>query len=249
MFKAASSKPYYEQIKDYILYKIHAGELSAHDRVPSERDLSEQFGVSRATVTKAIKELVLDGRLYTQVGKGTFVSDAPIDQTLDTLTSFSEEMERRGQHASSRVLAAELVPAAEHVARRLQVPVGVSLVMLKRVRLANGQPLALETAYLIADTCEGILDRFDFARDSLYDVLQTHYNLRLVYADQELEARLAHPEESELLHLQPGSPILSMTRVTYQASGKPVEYVESAYHGDRYKFRARLLHANVGGQL
>lgn len=247
MLKPASSRPYYEQIKDYILYKIHSGELDAHDRVPSERDLSEQFGVSRATVTKAIKELVLDGKLYTQVGKGTFVSDGPIDQTLDTLTSFSEEMERRGQQPSSRVLLAQVVPAEEQVARRLHVPVGVAMVMLKRVRLANGHPLAVETAYLIADTCAGILDRFDFAQQSLYAVLQTHYNLRLVYADQELEARLATPEECSLLHLPPGSPVLSISRVTYVDTGTPVEYVASTYHGDRYKFRARLMHANDKG--
>ncbi|MCB9455727.1 MAG: GntR family transcriptional regulator [Anaerolineaceae bacterium] len=241
MLKAESSKPYYEQIKEYILYKIHAGELSPHSRVPSERILSEQFGVSRLTVSKAIKELVLEGKLYTQVGKGTFVSDEPIDQTLDALTSFSEDMEKRGQRPSSRVIEAGMVLSTEQIARRLQVPVGISLVMLKRVRLANDKPLALEAAYIVSDLCEGILNRFDFSRQSLYDVLQTHYHLRLTYADQELEARLATPEEAEILHLNPGSPVLSMTRVTYIETGQPVEYVESAYNGDHYKFRARLM--------
>ncbi len=241
MLKPDSSKPYYEQIKEYILYKIHSGELAAHDRVPSERSLSEQFGVSRLTASKAIKELVLDGKLYTQVGKGTFVSDEPIDQTLDTLTSFSEEMETRGQRPASRVIAAKIVSATEHIARRLQIPVGISVVMLKRVRLANDQPLALETAYLISEYCDGILERFDFSKQSLYEVLQTHYNLRLIYADQEWEARQATDEEAEILHLHPGAPVLSINRVTYIEPDRPMEYVESAYHGDRYKFRARLM--------
>lgn len=243
MLKAGSPKPYYEQIKEYILYKITSGELKPHDRVPSERNLSEQFGVSRLTAAKAVKELVLEGLLYTQVGKGTFVSDEPIDQTLDTLTSFSEEMDKRGQRVASRVLESGIVTATSEIAQRLQIPVGVNVVMLKRVRLANDHPLAIETAFLPADYCPDILDRFDFSKESLYRVLQTHYNISLSYADQELEARLASESESMILPLQPGSPILGIRRVTYMASDKPIEYVESAYHGERYKFRARLVHS------
>ncbi len=241
MLKAQSSKPYYEQIKDYILYKINTGELNPHDQVPSERSLSEQFGVSRLTVSKALKELVLEGKLYTQVGKGTFVSAEPIDQTLDTLTSFSEEMQKRGQRPSSQVIEARWITATEPLAQRLAVPVGVTLALLKRVRLANEQPVALETAHLVGGHCDAILDRFDFTRESLYDVLQTHYSLHLAYADQEIEARLPTAEEARYLLLEERSPILSMSRVTYLETGVPVEYVESAYRGDRYKFRARLL--------
>ncbi len=241
MLRHKSSKPYYEQIKEYILYKIHAGELNAHDKIPSERNLSEQFGVSRLTVSKAIKELVLEGKLYTQVGKGTFVRDEPIDQTLDALTSFSEEMDKRGQLSSSLIVRSGVISASEEVASKLKIPTGVSVVMLKRVRMVNDQPLAIETAYIIADYCNGILDRFDFRHESLYRVLKDHYDLRLIYADQELEARLATPEEVEKLHIEVGSPILSMRRVTYIEAEQPIEFVESAYRGERYKFRARLV--------
>ncbi|PJF23142.1 MAG: hypothetical protein CUN56_02455 [Phototrophicales bacterium] len=237
----SASKPYYEQIKDYILYKINTGELAPHDQVPSERVLSEQFGVSRLTVSKAIKELVMEGRLYTQVGKGTFVSDKPIDQTLDRLTSFSEEMHKRGQSPSSRVLQAAVIPATERVAQRLGIPTNVPVVLLKRVRLADHQPVALETAYLVASYCEGILDHHDFAHDSLYDVLRTHYHLHLMYADQELEARQPTSEEAQFLQIDTNIPILHITRITYIETDQPLEYVESAYRGDRYKFRARLV--------
>lgn len=245
MLKPESPKPYYAQIKEYILYKINSGELKPHDRVPSERSLSEQFGVSRLTVGKALKELVLEGRLYTQVGKGTFVNDQPIDQTLDRLTSFSEEMEQRGQAPSSNVIEALTIPATEMLAQRLQLPVGVSVVKLKRLRLANTRPVALETAYLIAALCEDILERFRFERESLYTVLRTHYGVRLMYAEQELEARQASPEEATLLGLEAGSPVLSIVRVTYMDNERPIEYVESAYRGDRYKFRARLLYGET----
>lgn len=241
MLNVDSSKPYYEQIKAYILYRINSGDLAPHARIPSERTLSEQFGVSRLTVSKAIKELVIEGRLYTQVGKGTFVNDAPIDQTLDRLTSFSEEMAQRGQQPTSQVIDADVRPASERVARRLDIPVGVPVARLKRVRMANGGPVALETAHLIADACPGITTRFDFERESLYAVLRAHYDVRFVYADQELEARPATDEEAQRLGLARCEPILSIARVTYIEGGRPLEYVESAYRGDRYKFRARLM--------
>jgi GntR family transcriptional regulator len=242
MLKAKPSQPFYEQIKEYILYKISTGELTPHDRVPSERGLSEQFGVSRLTAGKAIKELVLEGKLYTQVGKGTFVSDEPINQTLDMLTSFSEDIEKRGQQPGSRLIDAKLIPATGKLAQALQVPVGATLVMLKRVRLANQQPVALEISHLVASYCPQILERFDFERESLYHILRTHYNVRLVYADQELGSRLATDEEVQRLAMELHSPILSMVRVTYIEDQHPIEYVESAYRGDRYKFRARLKH-------
>ena len=242
MLKAKSSQPYYEQINEYILYKINTGELAPHDRIPSERGLSEQFGVSRLTAGKAIKELVLEGKLYTQVGKGTFVSDEPINQMLDMLTSFSEDIEKRGQRPGSRLLDARIISASGRLAQALQIPVGASLVMLRRVRLANEQPVALEVSHLVASHCPDLLARFDFERESLYHVLRTHYNIRLVYANQELGARLATPEEAQMLKVEVNSPILSMVRVTYIEDQRPIEYVESAYRGDRYKFRARLRH-------
>ncbi|TVR24491.1 MAG: GntR family transcriptional regulator [Anaerolineaceae bacterium] len=241
MLKTSSSKPYYEQIKEYILHRINAGELKPNHQIPSERVLSDQFGVSRLTVSKAIKELVFEGKLYTQVGKGTFVSAEAINQTLDHLTSFSEEMSKRGQTPSSRVLEQALIRADERIAGQLQITPGAALVLLKRARLADGQPVALETTYLIADYCVGILEAHDFRHESLYHVLRNSYNLRLMHAEQELEARQPTAEEARVLKVDQSTPILHITRVTYIEHERPIEYVESAYRGDRYKFRARLV--------
>jgi GntR family transcriptional regulator len=241
MLDAESSKPLYEQIKEYILHKITTGELPPHARIPSERMLAQQFGINRLTASKAIKELVLDGKLYTRVGKGTYVKEEPIDHTLGSLTSFTEEMSARGQPASSRVLRAGITEAYETVARLLNVTVGTPLVILKRVRLANQQPIALETSTIVAAYCEGILEHHDFARESLYRVLREEYDLCLTQAEQVFEARQATEDETEILELEASSPILAITRVTYLDNGDIVECVESAYRGDRYKFRAMLL--------
>lgn len=240
MLNANSSKPLYEQIKDYILHNIHSGEYQPHSRIPSERELSKRFGVSRLTVNKAIKELVQAGLLYVQIGKGTFISDETIDQQLDNLTSFTEEMTRRGQSTLSRIIRAESVPANKMIADVLRIPVGVNVCVLKRVRMANNHPVALEISYLIESLCPNLFNDRDFAKESLYHVLRTDYHLSLTHAEQTFEARSATKMEANLLDLEVGSPILHITRVTYTSENRPIEYVESAYRGDRYKFRAVL---------
>lgn len=240
MARPFSQKPLYEQIKDYILLNIQSGMFQPDTRIPSERELSEQFSVSRMTVTKALADLTHAGVLYARVGKGTFVSPGRIDQQLEALTSFTEDMSRRGQQASSRVLMAREGQATEEVARYLGGPPGLPVVILQRVRLADEEPIALETCTLNAALCPRILERHDFARESLYGVLRGEYGIPMRYAEQTLEARAATESEARALEINPGSPILSILRVTYADEARPVELVRSAYRGDRYKFYAVL---------
>jgi GntR family transcriptional regulator len=240
MSRPFAQKPLYEQIKDYILLNIQSGMFQPDTRIPSERELSEQFSVSRMTVTKALAELTHAGILYARVGKGTFVSAERIDQQLEALTSFSEDMSRRGQRASSRVLLAREGQATEDVARYLGGLPGLPIIILQRVRLADDEPIALETCTLNAALCPRILQRHDFAHESLYGVLRAEYGILMRHAEQTLEARAATEPEARALEISPGSPILSILRVTYSDEERPVELVRSAYRGDRYKFHAVL---------
>lgn len=235
-----SHVPLYIQIKDYIRLNIQAGVFPENSRIPSERQLAEQFQVSRLTVSKAINELIQEGLLHSHVGKGTFVSSTKIEQELRTLTSFTEEMIRRGQRPSSRVLYAAVEPASSEVTKALLLPAGTKIIVLKRVRLADNQPVALETSAIVAAICPGIVDKHDFSQESLYQVLREECGIRIAYARQTFESRQATPEEQEALHLDPHTPILGITRVTYNAQEQPIEYVRSAYRGDRYKFNAIL---------
>ncbi|MGJ3239037.1 MAG: GntR family transcriptional regulator [Anaerolineae bacterium] len=240
MLDTKSPKPLYEQIKDYILHGIHSGTYKPNDRIPSERDLSDRFGVSRLTVNKAVKQLVRDGWLYVQIGKGTFINDEPIDQQLETLTSFTEEMTKRGQETSSKVLFAHIIEADTTLARQLLIPMGVAILRLQRVRLVAERPMALETSHVVATHCRDILDTHDFSRESLYSVLRQDYDISLTHAEQVFEARSASPQEAEALDLETGDPVLAISRVTFTANKQPLEYVQSVYRGDKYKFRAVL---------
>ncbi|MCC6615510.1 MAG: GntR family transcriptional regulator [Anaerolineae bacterium] len=240
MLDAHSVKPLYEQIKDHILRAIEKGVYEAGSRIPSERALSEKYGVNRMTVKKALDELVQMGYLDVRIGKGTYVSRPKIDQQLTALTSFTEDMAKRGQSASSRVLVAGYVPADVQEARILNIDPMTPLVFLIRVRLADDTPIAVERTKIIASYCHQIVEMYDFTRDSLYGVLRNVYGVHLAYAEQSIEARRATAEEAKLLQIEIGEPILQITRVTFSDGDKPIEYVRSAYCGARYKFQALL---------
>lgn len=240
MLQNNSPRPLYEQIKDYIMHRIQTGEFAPNTRLPSERDMAARFGVSRLTVSKAVKELEQAGWLYVQIGKGTYINDAPIHQEIAALTSFTEEMALRGQPTSSRVLRAEHTPPTEDIARALQIGPGVEVITLERVRYAASRPVALEASSFAATACPDILQQHDFARESLYTVLSRDYGLRLTYAEQSFEARAASSTEAHHLEVSEGAPVLAIHRITYTHDERPFEVVKSVYRGDRYKFRAML---------
>ena len=236
-----SPVPLYIQIKDFIRGGIESGEFPSDARLPSERKLAQQFDVSRLTVTKALKELETEGLIYTRVGKGTFVRPwAKIDQKLETLSSFTQEMQARKKQVTSRVLEATIMGASEEVAVALKILPETDVFSLRRLRLADEQVIALEHAHIPHDLCPGILDAHDFARESLYKVLEVHYGLQLTLAHQTVEARIASPDEVQALDMEPNTAVLGFTRVTYSHDDQPVEFARSIYPGDRYKLHTFL---------
>jgi len=240
-----SSEPFYIQIRNYLHTQIQTGAYPIGTRLPSERELAEQFGVSRMTARQALLLLAREGLTYTRVGKGTYVSPPKYDQDLDALRSFTEEMHQQGVEPSSRVLEAALRPADDEVAARLRIVPGAEIVVLSRVRLANGQPLAIETAYLDRQACPGILNGHDFSRESLYSVLRREYGWVLVWADQIIEARLPQSHERRLLEIDRQTPVLGIRRTTYTRQDRPIEFVCSVYRGDQYQLRAILRHPEL----
>lgn len=231
--------PLYLQIKDALISAIDAGQYAPHQRLPSERELSEQYHVSRMTVRQALLSLARDGFIYTRVGKGTFVADAKIDQQLRTLTGFSQDVTTRGSLPSSRVIEAGVIGAAPEVAAALRLTPQSEVIRLERLRLSDGLPLALEMTHLPFARFPGLLAH-DFAKESLYGVLEAEYGVALTQAEQVLEAAVADAGELALLEMTPPAAVMRMQRLTVDNEGEPVEFVLSSYRGDRYKFRFAL---------
>lgn len=237
--KREAPTPLYLQLKNALVADIDTGRYKPHERLMSERELGEKYRVSRMTVRQALTEMTREGILYTQAGKGTYVNEPKIKQELQTLTGFSQDMAARGSAASGRVLESKIIPATLTLAAIFSVPMNAELVLLSRLRLSDGNPLAIEVAYILHQVCPNILD-FDFSKESLYNTLATRYNTHLVRAEQTMEAGLATPQESELLQTTSPAPVLRIERFSYNEQNTLVEFVVSVYRGDRYKFHTTL---------
>lgn len=242
MLKGNTARPLYLQIQDILLKEIQAGVYGTEGKLPSERELAERFKVSRMTARQALQSLHQHGLVYAQVGKGTFVRRAAFKQGLESLSSFTEDIRALGQVPHSQVLFAQVMPADEIVAQRLQIPLHSPVSVLKRLRFANQQPLAIETAHLPYACCPNLLSRHDFTHESLYRVLQEVYGIRLAYAEQTFRADLADATERRLLNMADGALniVLRVARVTFNSTDQPIEYVSSAYHGAHYEFQVSL---------
>lgn len=234
-----SSVPIFSQVKTVIQAAVESGELQPHRRIPSERELSILFGVSRMTIRQALLEMIREGSLYTRTGKGTYLAERKIEQPLQRLTSFTQDMVARGLRPSSRLLGADLLPAPIELAHALAIPPGSELVRIRRLRLANGQHLAIETSHLPHARCPGLLEH-DLEQHSLYELLHDRYGLELASAKQTIEAAAPTEEERKLLEMPAGVPVLRIHRFTSTRDGLVCEFVQSAYRGDRYQLNVDL---------
>jgi GntR family transcriptional regulator len=218
--------------------RIEEGQWKPGDLIPSERELSETYGISRMTVRQALAELVNDGLLRRDQGRGTFVAKPKIRKQLYRLTSFTEDMRARGKQAAAQVLRIEMVPARPKVGDMLQVEVEQQVVMIERLRLADGEPVGIECAHLFFDGCEAIL-REDLS-GSLYRLLGERFGLVPTQAEEEIEAGACGSREAQILGIHRGEPVLMIRRRTFDQDQRPFEYVESVYRGDNYIFSAEL---------
>ena len=234
-----SPLPRYYQLKEIMREKVQSDEWKPGDLIPSERELSEKYGISRMTARQAITELVNEGLFYREQGKGTFVSQRKITQQLIRLTGFTEDIKARGQKPGTKVLSAQMVAADETTAEKLRIDPGTLIFRLQRLRLADDEPLAIELSQINFKGCERLLEE-DLEQNSLYRLLETKYGIPLMEADQELEAGLAGNEEVQLLKISLGRPVLFTRRITYTDRYQPIEYAKAVYCGNKYIFHTHL---------
>jgi GntR family transcriptional regulator len=234
-----SPLPRYYQLKEIMRERVQSEEWKPGDLIPSERELSEKYGISRMTARQALTDLVNEGLFYREQGKGTFVSQRKITQQLIRLTGFTEDIKARGQKPGTKVLSAEMLPADETTAEKLRIDPGTLIFRLQRLRLADDEPLAIELSQISFKGCERLLEE-DLEQNSLYRLIETQYGIPLMEADQELEAGLAGSEEAQLLKISPGRPVLFTRRITYTERNQPIEYAKAVYCGNKYIFYTHL---------
>lgn len=233
--------PKYYQLATILRERISGGELTAHQPIPSERQLEEIYSVSRTTIRQAIDLLVRQGFLYREHGRGTFVSPQKLQKGISELTSFSEDMRSRGLVPGQKILELKMAAPPDEVRQRLDLPPDCGeLLYIERLRLGDGVPMGLMTAYHVLPEGLTITREMLEAAGSIYNLLAERYHLIPTEAYETLEAVLATPYEAGLLQIAPGSPLLMSVRITYSQYRRAMEYVRILYRADRYQYYAKL---------
>jgi len=229
--------PKYYQVKRQLLDLTSA--LDAGSPVPPERELARHYGTSRTTVRQALAELVIEGRLLRMQGKGTFVAKPKVAQSLE-LASYTEGMRAHGLHPRTKILEIGYVASDEQLAALLGIRPGGRALRIHRLRLADGEPMSIDTSHLPARRFPGLRKELERHGSSLYETLESTYGIQLAEAEETIETVLADPHDARLLGVDPGLPLLLLSRHALDVSGQPVEWAQSWYRGDRYKFVTKL---------
>lgn len=232
--------PLYYQLKEVLKQQIRAGHLAPHTAIPSEPELVAQYHVSRATVRQALTELVHEGLLYRQHGRGTFVCEPRVQQNISELTSFSDDLRRRGKRPGGLLLVSELTRGSQEVRDQLRLMDEEQVVRLERLRTADDAPIAYEVDYLPYPRAAGVYQRAkEVADGSLYTLMHTE-GLHPYIAEQSFKGDKATTREAELLRIDVDAPGLRLSATSFDETGAPIEYTEAFYPGSHYEFQLTL---------
>jgi GntR family transcriptional regulator len=235
----------YRRIWRELRRDIQAGDWKIGRRIPSESELAHTYGVSRGTVRNAIEQLVQDGMLRKEQGRGTFViSSVPrLSKRATWLASFTKQLQDSSIQPSTEVLEAGLVPAGEAVGRVVEgfkLAKTAEVVYIRRLRRGNGAPFAIQTVYLQPESCPGILDEgVDLTH--LFRLYAERYDTHISFAHEIIRLGFASDEEAALLEIAPGDPVVIRDRVSANQAEYPFEVLHSVDRGDRFEYRYEIF--------
>ncbi len=236
-----SNIPYYVQLIDVMKELINAKVWKPGDRIAGEVELCQMYGVSRTVVRQALRELELDGFVTRRKGKGTFIAERKISESLaQRLTGFHQDMVERGLKPVTQVLHHQVVPCTEKVANYLQIAPGAQVIDIKRLRFVEDAPIQLVNSYLPYELCPSLAD-VDLTNRSLYEFLESTCGLFIAHGRRIIEAVAANEEESKLLKVERGAPLVLLNSISYLEDGRPIEYYHAVHRGDRARFEVELV--------
>ncbi|WP_047150922.1 GntR family transcriptional regulator [Aneurinibacillus tyrosinisolvens] len=237
----SSHLPLYIQLIQHLSEEIEKGTYKEEERIPPERALAAQFGVSRITVTSAIQKMVQEGTLYRIQGKGTFVAaKKQMEHPLSVLKSFSDDMVNQGYTPGNLLIECSLIIPPERVKNGLKLSQEEKTWKIKRVRYADSEPMAIQTAYIPERLCPS-LDAQTIQKGSLYQILQQEYSMKMDEAEETYRVvYIRKEEEAALLNVPIESAALSCTRISFLDTKERFEFTESILRGDRYVLSVRM---------
>ena len=228
--------PLYFQLKELIMAEIKNGTYPKDSAIPTEKELSDMFDISRTTVRQAIAEMVQEGWLYRVKSKGTFVSQPKINQDfIQKLESYNDQIRRTGRTPHTEVLDFKVIQATPEVADRLKIQPEDKVIYLHRKRYADDDPIVVLKTYLPYERCSFVMEH-DFEKESLYSVLSRDNSVQVHCVKRLVEAVEATASDAEKLNMKKGKPIQFFTSVGFNAFGEPIEFSLARYRGDRSSF-------------
>ena len=229
--------PLYFQVSSRLEAAIRSGAIPAGARLQNEIAVAQRLGISRPTIRRAIQEVVGKGLLVRRRGIGTQVVQGLVTREVE-LTSLYEDLKSSEREPSTRVLEHEVILATEEVSRSLGVVVGDDVLYLRRQRSTDGVPVAILANYLPAEFADVSLEQLE--AKGLYQILRAR-GVTIKIAKQKMGARRAHGDESDLLEIDKGGPVLTMQRIAYDNSGRAIEFGDHCYRPDMYSFETTLV--------
>ncbi len=237
--------PLYQQLKQRLRDEIARGDYKPGDQLPAESVLIQQFGVSRITVHQALSDLATEGLVVRRRGKGTFVTERRIQHDLARLTDFVEDMELAGLAPSSRVMAFTHEVAPALVATALLLPPEAEVVRIDRLRLANDEPIACDTAWLPL-RYGALLSENDLTAETIPHILKEWFDIPIERCSFFFTAAAASPQCAQALQVAPGSSLLVIERITCTRNEEPVYLQRRYYRPDRVQYRVAVRRRNDG---
>lgn len=233
-----SAPSLYFQIESILREQIENGEYASGDILPSEKELQALFNVSRVTIRQAISDLANHGYVKCSRGIGTMVTFEKIDENIKRVISFSREMEQHGMKMETSYCHISVEKSGKAASAKLDIPLNTPVYKLVRVRCVKGAPMVYSVTYL-KKTHELPLDDGSY-RESLYDLLETQYDIQIVRGQDTFEATLANGTIADFLKISVGEPVFKRSRITFDPNGDKVEYTYCYYPGEKYKYTVDL---------
>lgn len=239
MTKKQYLPPMYLQIKEILKERIISGEYLRGQKLPSERELSQIYDISRMTARSALSELVKEGLAFRNHGSGTFVAYPKIDRDLIKLTGFSQMLRDKGIKPSNKLLRTRKIEADKNLSSIFNVFLGTIFYEIVRIRYGNDIPLAIEYTHVPEKEFPGLLD-YDFNKESLYKLFESHYKRKISYAKQWLSLYQVNNEEAKNLDIPEETSVILFESITYDTNDIPMEFTKSLSRGDRCIFHTEL---------
>jgi len=232
----SSPLPLHYQLKQHLLEKIEAGEWKPNDLIPSEQELQNSFGLSRITVRQALSDLVYEGLLIRERGRGTFVAPPKMTHSPEERRSLTEFMMEKGIKPGWQIIEKGFIEANKEVAANLKLPHKTRVYRIRRLRLAAEEAIGQHTAYL-PEAVSGQINEAGLLEGGSLNYISHIPQMATSHATRSIEAVAASDLDVKLLHMSLGSPVLMIQRVVLSASGEPLEFLQARYRGDRFKYQ------------